>query len=431
MPQERKLAGEVPGPGSRALEERRRKAVARGVATMTPVYAAAAHGAVIEDVDGNRFIDFTGGLGVLNAGHTPPSVTQAVKEQVERYLHTCQHAVMNEPYVAVAEALNRITPGDYDKRTMLVNSGAEATENVVKIARAATGRPGVVVFDNAFHGRTCSPSPVRQGHPYKQGYQPFPSEIFRCPTPYCRCLFHRPELRLACRICPGGDQGPRRPQNVACLIGAGQGEAASSPRHPAGWSDHRACRRPRSSWPTRSRRAGRRHPRTPSSTPVPTSPCRLCFDPASGLLSGCRGHRGGPTRPALAGLGGTYGGNPLPCASRHHRAVRAATANGPGGWPGAAARPASGTGSASRAKDGAELVTDRETMSDEAGHQPGVGRVCPQRPRSPGRDPTTSCGSRPLVMDEQLLSDGSTSSTSPLATASGVGQRWYPPQPMG
>ena len=154
MPQEWKLAGEVPGPNSRALEERRRKAVARGVATMTPVYAAAASGAVIEDVDGNRFIDFTGGLGVLNAGHTPPSVTQAVKDQVERYLHTCQHAVMNEPYVAVAEALNRITPGDYEKRTMLVNSGAEATENVVKIARAATGRPGVVVFDNAFHGRT-------------------------------------------------------------------------------------------------------------------------------------------------------------------------------------------------------------------------------------------------------------------------------------
>ena len=192
MPQERKLAGEVPGPGSRALEERRRQAVARGVATMTPVYAAAAHGAVLEDVDGNRFIDFTGGLGVLNAGHTPPPVVQAVKDQVERYLHTCQHAVMNEPYVAVAEALNRITPGDYDKRTLLVNSGAEATENVVKIARAATGRPAVVVFDNAFHGRTLlALAMTGKVTPYKQGYQPFPSEIFRMPYPYCyRCPFH-------------------------------------------------------------------------------------------------------------------------------------------------------------------------------------------------------------------------------------------------
>src|SRR5919107_3626173 len=103
VPQERKLAGEVPGPQSRALEERRRKAVARGIATMTPVYAAAASGAVIEDVDGNRFIDFTGGLGVLNAGHTPPSVVQAVKDQGERDLHTCQHAGMNEPYVGLAQ----------------------------------------------------------------------------------------------------------------------------------------------------------------------------------------------------------------------------------------------------------------------------------------------------------------------------------------
>src|SRR6266498_2719731 len=103
MPQERKVRDEVPGPASRSLEERRRRAVARGVSTMTPVYAAAAHGAVIEDVDGNRFIDFTGGLGVLNAGHTPPTVVEAVKAQVERFLHTCQHARMYEPYVARSE----------------------------------------------------------------------------------------------------------------------------------------------------------------------------------------------------------------------------------------------------------------------------------------------------------------------------------------
>src|SRR6266508_5691719 len=172
MPQERKLAGAVPGPASQALDERRRRAVPRGVGTMTPVYAAAAHGAVIEDVDGNRFIDFTGGLGVLNAGHTPPSVVAAVKAQVDSYLHTCQHALMNEPYVAVAEALNRLTPGDYDKRTMLVNSGAEATENVVKIARAATGRQAVVVFDNAFHGRTLLTMTMTSKTAYKRGFGP-------------------------------------------------------------------------------------------------------------------------------------------------------------------------------------------------------------------------------------------------------------------
>src|SRR6266508_2174298 len=195
MPQERKLAGAVPGPASRALEERRRRAVPRGVGTMTPVYAAAAHGAVIEDVDGNRFIDFTGGLGVLNAGHTPPTVVQAVKEQVERYLHTCQHALMNEPYVAVAEALNRITPGDHDKRTFLVNSGAEATENVAKIGKVS---------------------------PYKQGYQPFPSEVYRVPYAYCyRCPFHLtyPDCGIACADYVEDEIKVHvGPQNVACLI---------------------------------------------------------------------------------------------------------------------------------------------------------------------------------------------------------------------
>jgi 4-aminobutyrate aminotransferase len=234
-----------PGAGGAAAA-----AVARGVATMTPVYAAAAHGAVLEDVDGNRFIDFTGGLGVLNAGHTPPSVVQAVKDQVERYLHTCQHAVMNEPYVAVAEALNRITPGDYDKRTLLVNSGAEATENVVKIARAATGRPGVVVFDNAFHGRTLlALAMTGKVTPYKQGYQPFPSEVYRVPYAYCyRCPFHLtyPDCGIACadyveeeiKVHVG-------PQNVACLIVEPvQGEGGFI-APPPGWLERIAdmCRR--------------------------------------------------------------------------------------------------------------------------------------------------------------------------------------------
>jgi 4-aminobutyrate aminotransferase/(S)-3-amino-2-methylpropionate transaminase len=139
IPQSRHLGGAVPGPNSAALAERRAKAVARGVGTMTPVYAAAASG-----------------------------------------------AVMNEPYVAVAEALNRLTPGDHDKRTLLLSSGAEATENVVKIARNATGRQGVVVFDNAFHGRTLLALAMTGKHsPYKDGYHPFPSEVHRVPYAYC------------------------------------------------------------------------------------------------------------------------------------------------------------------------------------------------------------------------------------------------------
>jgi 4-aminobutyrate aminotransferase / (S)-3-amino-2-methylpropionate transaminase / 5-aminovalerate transaminase len=327
MPQERKLSGAVPGPGSQALEERRRKAVARGVATMTPVYAAAAHGAVIEDVDGNRFIDFTGGLGVLNAGHTPPSVTQAVKDQVDRYLHTCQHAVMNEPYVAVAEALNRITPGDYDKRTLLVNSGAEATENVVKIARAATGRPGVVVFDNAFHGRTLlALAMTGKVAPYKQGYHPFPSEIYRMPYPYCyRCPFHldHSTCGLACadyveeeiKVHVG-------PQNVACLIVEPvQGEGGFI-APPPGWLERIAdmCKRLDIPFVADEVQSGFGRTGTlyateqhPGVEPDFTLSAKSI---AAGLpLASVTGRAELMDAPGPGGLGGTYGGNPLACVA--------------------------------------------------------------------------------------------------------------------
>jgi 4-aminobutyrate aminotransferase/(S)-3-amino-2-methylpropionate transaminase len=327
LPQQRKLAGEVPGPASRALEQRRRKAVARGVATMTPVYAAAAHGAVIEDVDGNRFIDFTGGLGVLNAGHTPPSVVAAVKDQVERYLHTCQHAVMNEPYVAVAEALNRITPGDYDKRTLLVNSGAEATENVVKIARAATGRPGVVVFDNAFHGRTLlALAMTGKVTPYKQGYQPFPSEIYRMPYPYCyRCPFHLsyPDCGLACadyveeeiKVHVG-------PQNLACLIVEPvQGEGGFI-APPPGWLERIAgmCRRLEIPFVADEVQSGFGRTGTlfateqhPGVVPDFTVSAKSI---AAGLpLAAVTGRAELMDAPGPGGLGGTYGGNPLACVA--------------------------------------------------------------------------------------------------------------------
>ena len=327
MPQERKLEGEVPGPGSRALEERRRRAVARGIATMTPVYAAAAHGAVIEDVDGNRFIDFTGGLGVLNAGHTPPSVVQAVKDQVERYLHTCQHAVMNEPYVAVAEALNRITPGDYDKRTLLVNSGAEATENVVKIARAATGRPGVVVFDNAFHGRTLlALAMTGKVTPYKQGYQPFPSEIYRMPYPYCyRCPFQLSPSNCGLACADYVEEEIKvhvGPQNVACLIVEPvQGEGGFI-APPPGWMERIAdiCRRLDIPFVADEVQSGFGRTGTlyateqhPGVVPDFTVSAKSI---AAGLpLAAVTGRAELMDVPGPGGLGGTYGGNPLACVA--------------------------------------------------------------------------------------------------------------------
>jgi 4-aminobutyrate aminotransferase/(S)-3-amino-2-methylpropionate transaminase len=327
MPQERKLAGAVPGPGSQALEERRRRAVARGVGTMTPVYAAAAHGAVVEDVDGNRFIDFTGGLGVLNAGHTPPGVVEAVKAQVERYLHTCAHAVMNEPYVAVAEALNRITPGGYDKRTLLVNSGAEATENAVKIARAATGRPGVVVFDNAFHGRTLlALAMTGKVAPYKQGYHPFPSEVYRVPYAYCyRCPFHLtyPACGLACadyveeelKIHVGTG-------NVAALIVEPvQGEGGFI-APPPGWLERIAeiCRDLGIPLVADEVQSGFGRTGTlyamdqhPEITPDFTISAKSL---AAGLpLAAVTGRQELMDAPGPGGLGGTYGGNPLACTA--------------------------------------------------------------------------------------------------------------------
>jgi len=327
IPQQRKLAGDVPGPGSRSLEERRRRAVARGVSTMTPVYAAAAHGAVIEDVDGNRFIDFTGGLGVLNAGHTPPTVVEAVKAQVERFLHTCQHALMYEPYVAVAEALNRLTPGGYDKRTLLVSSGAEATENVVKIARAATGRPGVVVFDNAFHGRTLlALAMTGKVAPYKQGYHPFPSEVHRVPYAYCyRCPFHLtyPGCGLACadyveeqlRTHVGAGNA------AAVLVEPVQGEGGFI-APPPGWLERIAeiCRDLDIPLVADEVQSGFGRTGTlyaveqyPGVVPDFTLSAKSI---AAGLpLAAVTGRQELMDAPGPGGLGGTYGGNPLACTA--------------------------------------------------------------------------------------------------------------------
>src|SRR6476660_766045 len=133
------LETEIPGPNSRALAARRAKAVPKGVAVATSIAVQTAENAVITDVDGNRFIDFAGGIGVLNAGHRHPAVVSAIREELDRLTHTCFAVASYESYVALAERLNRITPGTHEKRTLLVNSGAEAIENAVKIARYATG----------------------------------------------------------------------------------------------------------------------------------------------------------------------------------------------------------------------------------------------------------------------------------------------------
>ncbi len=185
IPQERKLVTEIPGPRSREWFARRDAAVPQGVANLHPIVTARAAGAIVEDVDGNRLIDFATGISVLNVGHAAPEVVAAAQRQLELETHTCFHVTANEPYIELAERLNALAPGDHEKKTMFANSGAEAVENAVKIARKHTGRSGVVVFDHAFHGRTLmGMSLTAKVMPYKQGMGPFAPEIYRLPLAY-------------------------------------------------------------------------------------------------------------------------------------------------------------------------------------------------------------------------------------------------------
>ena len=176
---------EIPGPRSRALMARREAAIPRGPHNAIPIFMASAEGVTMEDVDGNRYLDFAGGIGCLNIGHRAPRVTAAIKEQLEKHLHLCFAVTPYEGYVALAERLNALTPGKFPKKTILVNSGAEAVENSVKIARAYTKRPAVICFEDAFHGRTLMTMTLTsKTHPYKAGFEPFASDVYRIPFAY-------------------------------------------------------------------------------------------------------------------------------------------------------------------------------------------------------------------------------------------------------
>jgi 4-aminobutyrate aminotransferase/(S)-3-amino-2-methylpropionate transaminase len=183
--QERRLVTEIPGPRSREILERKEAAVARSVGHTLPIIADAAGGGTLRDVDGNSFIDLGSGIAVTSAGNSNPRVVRAVRDQLERFTHTAFTVVPYESYVAVAEKLNEITPGDVTKRTALFNSGSEAVENAVKVARRATGRQAIVAFEHSFHGRTnLAMALTAKSAPYKQGFGPFAPEIYRVPGSY-------------------------------------------------------------------------------------------------------------------------------------------------------------------------------------------------------------------------------------------------------
>jgi 4-aminobutyrate aminotransferase/(S)-3-amino-2-methylpropionate transaminase len=165
--------------------------VPRSLYQGTPIFVARAQGATLEDVDGNVFLDLAGGIGCINVGHRDPAVVASIHRQVDEFMHVCAMVTPYENYVALAEKLNQITPGNFAKKTFFVNSGAEAVENAVKVARAYTKRPAIVCFEDAFHGRTSlTMALTSKTHPYKAGYEPFPSEIYRVPYAYCyRCSY--------------------------------------------------------------------------------------------------------------------------------------------------------------------------------------------------------------------------------------------------
>ncbi|HEY6008745.1 MAG TPA: 4-aminobutyrate--2-oxoglutarate transaminase [Geobacteraceae bacterium] len=184
------------------LTQLRNKHVPQGIANLSPAFIREAKGAIMVDVEGRELIDFAGGIGVNNVGHCHPKVVAAIKDQADKYIHTCFHVAQYEPYIELAARLNELAPGDFAKMTMLANSGAEADENAVKIARYATKRPAIISFENSFHGRTLMTMTLTSKvKPYKLGYGPFAPETYRVPYAYCyRCPFglSHPGCKAAC-----------------------------------------------------------------------------------------------------------------------------------------------------------------------------------------------------------------------------------------
>lgn len=185
IPQERRVVTAIPGPKSVELQTRRLATVAAGVGSTLPVFTARAGGGIIEDVDGNRLIDFGSGIAVTSVGASAEAVVRRASAQLADFTHTCFMVTPYEGYVEVCEQLAELTPGDHAKKSALFNSGAEAVENAVKIARAYTKRTAVVVFDHGYHGRTnLTMALTAKNMPYKQGFGPFAPEVYRVPVAY-------------------------------------------------------------------------------------------------------------------------------------------------------------------------------------------------------------------------------------------------------
>lgn len=307
------------------LLRRREAAIPRGVGYLAPVFVERAEGGLLWDVDGRRIIDFAAGIGVMNVGHSHPRVVAAAEAQLRRLTHTCFHAAMYEPYVALAERLNSLVPGPWPKKTLFVNSGAEAVENAVKIARAATGRPAIVAFEHALHGRTLLGMTLTgRAHPYKTGFGPFAPEIYHVPFPYCyrcpqakgpECCQASPEFlttSLASQVAP---------QSVAAVIiepVAGEGGCIPVPpevlRGVAEWCREHGALLIADEVQTGFGRTGRMFAMEHAG--VAADLTAMAKSLGGGLPIGAvTGRAEVMDAPHVGGLGSTFGGNPVACAA--------------------------------------------------------------------------------------------------------------------
>ncbi len=196
------VTGTAPGAQTKRLLQEKQRYVSQGVSNLAPIFVESAKGAALRDIDGNVYLDFYGGIGAVNAGHCPEEVVAAIKDQADKLLHSCFMVTMYEPYVALAKRLVEMTPGSGEKKAMFVNSGAEAVENAVKIAKAATKRPGTIAFEAGYHGRTLlAMTLTSKVRPYKYEFGPFAPEVYKVPSAYCyRCIFRStyPDCGLHC-----------------------------------------------------------------------------------------------------------------------------------------------------------------------------------------------------------------------------------------
>ncbi|MFD2205957.1 4-aminobutyrate--2-oxoglutarate transaminase [Kiloniella antarctica] len=302
-----------------SLSARRDNAIPRGVATATNVFADRAENAELWDVEGRRYIDFAGGIAVLNTGHRHPTVMARVQEQMERFTHTAYQVVPYESYVELAERLNKIAPGPTPKKTLFLTTGAEAVENAIKIARAHTGRPGVIAFSGGFHGRTnLTMGLTGKVVPYKVGFGPFPADIFHVPYPMANHGISEEDSLDALNTVFKADVDPNR--IAAIIIEPVQGEGGFYIASPAFMQKLRAiCDQHGILLIADEIQTGfARTGRTLAIEHAGIEPDMITVAKslAGGFpLSGVIGKADIMDAPAPGGLGGTYGGSPIGCAA--------------------------------------------------------------------------------------------------------------------